>query len=1027
MKNNMLFLKSRKDNENVRRALPALKCITAAVTASLLVSFQDVQAQIQKVGTAGNTYNLIEIKDGSTRTVQNFSGNGNPFGVWVNNGHFVDTQPAISIEDSVLFQVGGSSRYEGIPLKSPDGLSSGGSIQVNKIFTNTAYVKGAETNVAIAVIGSDKADSIFSAQIFETVVGNPEYVDIYVDGLNRSAHSTVMNVVTPRIQIEAGTKISFVIQNLGSFTVGEKGKSSIVAPLFNFYNDDDSFIIRNNIGASGVHIYGTSFVLTNSVEPVKDLREESDRAIIKNSNFNVEENFFLMGQSRNYGGLLRNTFLQIVNDEGVNAEFSTQTLNVLSMTEGNTSTLLLGHGAIVKAPEGVLVSSYEDNSTARLLLGDSLSKDDNYGLQTSEVRMRGPGTSEIIFNNAHQGDSAETASFPIRGKGNVEIQSGRTIFTEKSDYEGVTTIAEKSALILKRLDAAGSSMIINNGELVYSGVQGEIQNDISGSGKVVFDDNSKISLTKDTSWGGGTYLKQAAVSMGSADNPIQINGTYVTVSPESVLSGFGSIGGSLNNQGIFILGDPALSSSSNFEIRGAVNNSGRILLGNNDNVGNRLIIGGNYSGQNGQLVFNAVLEGDDSKTDKLVVKGDSFGTTFVKVNNIRGTGKKTLNGIELIEVSGDSSGSFIQDGRIVAGAYDYVLKRGSGENYRNWYLVSDISKKDDPVIIPLVRPEAGAYIGNAAVVHTLFSTRLHDRVGDLWFTDPFSDKKETTKNFWMKVKGGYSSWKETSGQLKNRTQMYAVQLGSELLSFSSNGNDRFQLGFMGGYGHGRTNTHNVYSGYGAIGSVSGLNFGITGTWYQYGFDRVGAYLDSWLTYSWFDNKIKSQNLAGAKYHAKGLTGSLEAGYTLKLSEFSTMKGLGVGVYLQPQAQVIWSGLRTDTLFESNGSEIKTMGKNNLTTRLGVRTIINLKKQENESLSGAQLFVEGNWIHNTKGYGIQMNGVGLKQRGSRDLGELKIGVEGRATSQLHLWTNAAARAGSSSYRDLTFMAGMKYSF
>lgn len=141
MKNNVLFLKSRKDNENVRRALPALKCLTAAVTASLLVSFQDVQAQIQKVGTAGNAYNLIEIKDGSTRTVQNFSGNGNPFGVWVNNGHFVDTQPIISIEDSVLFQVGGSSRYEGIPLKSPDGLSSGGSIQVNEIHTNTAYEK----------------------------------------------------------------------------------------------------------------------------------------------------------------------------------------------------------------------------------------------------------------------------------------------------------------------------------------------------------------------------------------------------------------------------------------------------------------------------------------------------------------------------------------------------------------------------------------------------------------------------------------------------------------------------------------------------------------------------------------------------------------------------------------------------------------------------------------------------------------------------------------------------------------------
>ncbi|EMK7712822.1 autotransporter outer membrane beta-barrel domain-containing protein, partial [Yersinia enterocolitica] len=71
---------------------------------------------------------------------------------------------------------------------------------------------------------------------------------------------------------------------------------------------------------------------------------------------------------------------------------------------------------------------------------------------------------------------------------------------------------------------------------------------------------------------------------------------------------------------------------------------------------------------------------DASVTDKLVVNGNTAGTTHVAVTNLGGSGATTLNGIELIKVNGLSDGEFIKQGRIVAGAYDYSLARGVGTN-----------------------------------------------------------------------------------------------------------------------------------------------------------------------------------------------------------------------------------------------------------------------------------------------------------------------------------------------------------
>ncbi len=128
--------------------------------------------------------------------------------------------------------------------------------------------------------------------------------------------------------------------------------------------------------------------------------------------------------------------------------------------------------------------------------------------------------------------------------------------------------------------------------------------------------------------------------------------------------------------------------------------------------GNVLTVNGNYTGNNGLMTFNTTLGGDNSPTDKMRVKGDTQGSTRVRVDNIGGVGAQTVNGIELVEVGGNSAGNFaLTTGTVEAGAYVYTLAKGKGDEAKNWYLTSKwdgVTPPDTPDPIdnpPVVDPE----------------------------------------------------------------------------------------------------------------------------------------------------------------------------------------------------------------------------------------------------------------------------------------------------------------------------------
>ncbi|EDX5775575.1 autotransporter outer membrane beta-barrel domain-containing protein, partial [Salmonella enterica subsp. enterica serovar Livingstone] len=139
-----------------------------------------------------------------------------------------------------------------------------------------------------------------------------------------------------------------------------------------------------------------------------------------------------------------------------------------------------------------------------------------------------------------------------------------------------------------------------------------------------------------------------------------------------------TVNGHVNNQGSLYFIDT-------FTVNGDVVNSSAMISGS-DQPNNTLTIAGNYTGNDGHLYLNTQLGDDSSPTDKLIVTGDTAGSTTLHITNVNGLGAQTVNGIEVIEVGGQSDGDFtLYKGHVDINAWTYTLKQDGGD----WYLRSE--------------------------------------------------------------------------------------------------------------------------------------------------------------------------------------------------------------------------------------------------------------------------------------------------------------------------------------------------
>lgn len=453
--------------------------------------------------------------------------------------------------------------------------------------------------------------------------------------------------------------------------------------------------------------------------------------------------------------------------------------------------------------------------------------------------------------------------------------------------------------------------------------------------------------------------------------------------------------------------------------------------------GKTLTVKGNYVGNNGQLNIRTVLGDDKSATDRLIVEGNTSGSTTVYVKNAGGSGAATLNGIELITVNGDESpaDAFRQgDARIAAGAFEYQLKQQG----KNWYLTSyqSVNEEDNSsegnsesteTPTPVLRPEAGSYVANLAAANTLFVMRLNDRAGETRYIDPVTEQERSSR-LWLRQIGGHNAWRDSNGQLRTTSHRYVSQLGADLLTGGFTDSDSWRLGVLAGYARDYNSTHSSVSDYRSKGSVRGYSAGLYATWFADDISKKGAYIDAWAQYSWFKNSVKGDELAYESYSAKGATVSLEAGYGFALNKSFGLEAAKYTWIFQPQAQAIWMGVDHNAHTEANGSRIENDANNNIQTRLGFRTFIRTQ-EKNSGPHGDDFepFVEMNWIHNSKDFAVSMNGVKVEQDGARNLGEIKLGVNGNLNPAASVWGNVGVQLGDNGYNDTAMMVGLKYKF
>lgn len=457
-----------------------------------------------------------------------------------------------------------------------------------------------------------------------------------------------------------------------------------------------------------------------------------------------------------------------------------------------------------------------------------------------------------------------------------------------------------------------------------------------------------------------------------------------------------------------------------------------------------LIINGDYQANNAKLILNTQLGDDSSPTDKLIVNGNTSGDTGVTILNTGGSGAQTVSdGIQIVQVGGQSNGTFALGSRVVAGAYEYGLyKGGVGANAGdgNWYLRTIVQPappppppgpipdpdpgptppprpESDPQAVP--RPETGVYLSNLAAAASMFMHTLHDRLGEPQYTDAYKGDGNTP-SVWIRVAGSHTENKAGNGFINMDTDTSLVHFGGDLARWSSNGNDRWHFGLMGAYGRSDIDADPNIKEYfhSASGNVEGYSAGAYATWYGNRDKPSGPYVDLWAQYNWYKNKVNGYDLPEERYNSSGLTASIEGGYA-----FVAHDGANRQLMIEPQAQVAYTSYDADDYREYNGTWVRDGSSDGVTTRLGARLYSRSKLNDN----GVQPFIEANWWYTDLKNTLSFDNAVIGDDAPDNRFELKAGLQGEIAKSWQVWGHVGGQWGKDSYSRYEGMIGVKHTF
>nr|WP_269091424.1 autotransporter outer membrane beta-barrel domain-containing protein [Acinetobacter sp. ME22] len=645
---------------------------------------------------------------------------------------------------------------------------------------------------------------------------------------------------------------------------------------------------------------------------------------------------------------------------------------------------IINNGEIYGGTTGVLVSASTVNGA---ILNNGIISGNSYGIYNTGSLVDG-------INNTGTISSSSTGVYNAGLLGSL-INSGTITGSSYAIYNaGTVSSSIDNYGVLNGNVVLGAATLNLLSSTTAITTQPEVHGDISGdsSGNSVINVGSASDATIFTT-DGNANVGTINIASGSTLALSDGNSWYAS--------------GDFTNNGTITLAD---TTTSNVTVGagGTFTNAGTIDLTSNAVAGDTFTVNGNYVGNNGSLLLDSVLGDDASLTDKLVITGDASGTTYVTVTNLGGSGSQTVEGLEVIEVDGTSTANaFVQNGRIVAGAYEYSLVQGntSGTDTESWYLSSKNTSATQTL-----RPEAGSYLANLAAANTLFEINLQDR---------FAASKTNSQTVWIKGTTDRTKFKDTTGQISTQTNQSTVQLGVDLVQLDNSQDQHFAAGLMTGYGKATSDSHSSISGYQSTGTVDGYNIGVYATLSGDQANQSNFYVDGWALWNSLNARVNGTSLVEEKYNLSGMSASLETGYAFKVAS-----NLAYAYFIQPKAQLIWSGIDADEHTETNGTKV-VGNANNLQSSIGLKAY--MANSSTAQAATLQPFVEMNWLHNSHPYAISMDDGQVEQDGSKNIAEFKLGVNGQISPNAGVWLNATSQLGSNDYRNYGVKVGFKYSF
>ncbi|MGL4668308.1 MAG: autotransporter outer membrane beta-barrel domain-containing protein, partial [Saezia sp.] len=600
----------------------------------------------------------------------------------------------------------------------------------------------------------------------------------------------------------------------------------------------------------------------------------------------------------------------------------------------------------------------------------------------------------------------------ITGAGALNVGNGSdmSLTGNNNAYTGSIAIAPASRLTAYTLTNIANASFVNNGNLVLNQSLDELfNNPMAGTGVLTKEGVGMIRISSGYAHTGGTNVNRGTLALTNAAAELS-GGGQVNVATGATLGGYGKIVGNILNEGDLAAGDAinALAAGAGtLRIQGNLTNHSTVKLAGLT-VGNTLNVSGNYSAA-GSLIINTILEGDNSVTDKLVVQGSTSGNTDVTVHKQGGGGAQTIAGIEVIEVNGASDGTFKLVNRVVAGAYDYTLVQTG----KNWYLQSKRSDKPEVIVI---RPEVGAYLANQFAAKDMFGQTLYSRMGDRVFASAGSSGQDHDRSAWVHISGTQTQ-SRAANQVDQKIWGNNLMLGTDLASNIAE-NNRWHVGVMGGVGtaHSRNQTDNQPEV--ANTQLNGYSLGAYGTWFANGSPASeGPYVDTWMQYAWFSNKVSGEGLATQKYDSHAVLASVEAGWT-----FNAYQKGSDQLKLQPQIQLTYMRYAADNVLEANGTYVENKSDNGVLGRIGLRAFGHLT-----TVSGIQWqpFAEVNWLHDTSDSRVFMNGQKFESSVPKNRFEVKAGLQMQPTKNWTIWGGVGAQHGSKDFSRLEGTLGVKY--